>query len=34
MAKFCAATGYTPSEFWELTYEEYVAITEEINRRQ
>jgi hypothetical protein len=33
MAKFCVATGYTPNEFWELTYEEYVLMVEELNRR-
>jgi hypothetical protein len=34
MAKFCLATGYTPQEFWELAYEEYVALVEELNRRK
>jgi len=33
MALFCVETGYTPEQFWELTYEEYVAMVEVINRR-
>jgi hypothetical protein len=33
MAKFCVQTGYTPEQFWELTYEEYNAMVEELNRR-
>jgi hypothetical protein len=33
MARFCIETGYTPEQFWELTYEEYVAMVEEMNRR-
>jgi hypothetical protein len=34
MAKFCIATGYTPEQFWELTFEEYSALVEELNRRK
>jgi hypothetical protein len=34
MARFCIETGLTPSQFWELTYEEYVAMVEELNRRK
>jgi hypothetical protein len=34
MAKFCTQTGFTPSQFWELTYEEYVVMVEELNRRK
>jgi hypothetical protein len=34
MARFCIATGYTPQEFYELTYEEYGAMVEELNRRK
>jgi len=34
MAKFCLETGISPREFWELTFEEYNAITEEFNRRK
>jgi hypothetical protein len=34
MAQFCIATGYTPEQFYELTYEEYVAMVEVLNRRK
>jgi len=34
MAKFCIATGYTPEQFWELRFEEYSALVEELNRRK
>jgi hypothetical protein len=34
MAKFCLATGISPREFWELTFEEYNAMVEELNRRK
>jgi hypothetical protein len=34
MAKFCVETGYTPEQFWELTFEEYSAMVEELNRRK
>jgi hypothetical protein len=33
MARFCVETGYTPEQFWELTYEEYAAMVEEMKRR-
>jgi len=34
MAQFCIATGYTPAQFYELTYGEYVAMVEVLNRRK
>jgi hypothetical protein len=34
MAVFCVETGYTPDQFWELTYEEYGAMVEVLNRRK
>jgi hypothetical protein len=34
MAQFCVATGLSPKEFWELTFEEYSAMIEELNRRK
>jgi hypothetical protein len=34
MAKFCVATGLAPKDFWQLTFEEYGAMIEELNRRK
>jgi hypothetical protein len=34
MAAFCVATGYTPEQFWELRFDEYQAMVQEINRRK
>jgi hypothetical protein len=34
MAKFCVSTGFEPRVFWELSYSEYQAIVEELNRRK
>jgi hypothetical protein len=33
MGRFCAATGYTPTEFWEMTNEEVQYITKELNKK-
>jgi hypothetical protein len=33
MGNFCAATGFTPKEFWELTGEEYQYILEGVNKQ-
>jgi hypothetical protein len=34
MAEFCIQTGYTPEQFWELTFSEYKAMVEVLNRRK
>jgi len=33
MGEFCAQTGYTPEQFWDMTLEEYGAIVTALNRR-
>jgi hypothetical protein len=33
MAEFCIETGFTPEQFWDMTLEEYGAITNALNRR-
>jgi hypothetical protein len=33
MAKFCARTGYTPQEFWEMENDEVQYITRELNKK-
>jgi hypothetical protein len=33
MGVFCAETGYTPEQFWDMTLEEYGAIVTALNRR-
>jgi hypothetical protein len=33
MGAFCAATGYTPTEFWEITHEEFNYIAEELRKQ-
>jgi hypothetical protein len=33
MGEFCAQTGYTPEQFWDITLEEYGAIVTALNRR-
>jgi hypothetical protein len=33
MGDFCAATGFTPTEFWELTNEEVVWITKGVRKK-
>jgi hypothetical protein len=32
MGGFCAATGYTPQQFWEITNEEFSAISRALRR--
>jgi hypothetical protein len=34
MAEFCIQTGFTPEQFWELQYSEYMAMVEVLNRRK
>jgi hypothetical protein len=33
MGEFCAATGYTPNEFWEMTSEEVEAIARGLKKQ-
>jgi hypothetical protein len=33
MGEFCAATGYTPGEFWEMTNEEVEAISRGLRKQ-
>jgi len=33
MGEFCAETGFTPDQFWDMTLEEYGAIVTALNRR-
>jgi len=33
MANFCVATGYTPQQFWEITNEEFSAISRALRRK-
>jgi len=32
MADFCIAAGFTPEQFWELTKEEYSALSRALRR--
>jgi len=34
MGEFCAETGFTPQQFWDMTLEEYTAIVTAVNRRK
>jgi len=33
MGDFCAVTGYTPTQFWELTHEEVIAIAKGVKNK-
>jgi hypothetical protein len=33
MGEFCAATGYTPQEFWEMSHEEIEYISRGLRKK-
>jgi hypothetical protein len=33
MARFCITTGYTPETYWNLTLEEYQALSNAVEER-